>query len=119
LDRGSVQPQASSFWFGANEPDGISKKASPERKKAKKINDTSNVNQSGVDEGGLPTGCCAPIHNPSLAAMRGPPGYEQASPVNKPTPEQAKASNCSESTIAHLVENTYEVKKIELSVETG
>jgi len=44
---------------------------------------------------GLPTGCCAPVHNPSLATLREPPGYEQASPVDKPAPELAYAINYS------------------------
>jgi hypothetical protein len=36
----------------------------------------------------------------------------QAGPVDKPTPVHATASNCSESTTAHLVENTPEVKNL-------
>jgi putative transposase len=63
-------------------------------------------------EHGLPTGCCAPVHNPALATLREPPGYEQASPVDKPAPEHATTSNYSESTIANLVENTPEVKNL-------
>jgi putative transposase len=61
---------------------------------------------------GLPTGCCAPVHNPSLAKLKVPPGYAQASPVDKPAPECATASNCRESTIANLVENNPEVKNL-------
>jgi putative transposase len=63
-------------------------------------------------EHGLPTGCGAPVHNPSLATLREPPGYAQASPVDKPAPECATASNYRESTIAHLVENTPKVKNL-------
>jgi putative transposase len=44
---------------------------------------------------GLPTGCFAPVHNPSLATLREPPGYEQASPVDKPAPELATSINYS------------------------
>jgi putative transposase len=43
-------------------------------------------------EHGLPTGCCAP--------------------VDKPAPVRETASNYRESTIAHLVENTHEVKNL-------
>jgi putative transposase len=74
--------------------------------------DEAAANQNSADEHGLPTGCCAPVHNPALATLREPPGYEQASPVDKPTPKRTTASNYRESTIAHLVENTHEVKNL-------
>jgi putative transposase len=74
--------------------------------------DTEAANQPGTDEHGLPTGCCAPVHNPAHARRQGAPGYEQASPVDKPASESATALNNRESTIANLVENTPEVKNL-------
>jgi putative transposase len=76
-------------------------------------NETNNTtSQSSAQEHGLPTGCFAPVHNPAHARREGAPGYEQASPVDKPAPECASASNNCESTIANLVENTHEVKNL-------
>jgi Integrase core domain len=74
--------------------------------------DKAATNQPSADENGLPTGCCAPVHNPSLATLREPPGYAQASPVDKPAPECAAAPNCRKSIIANLVENNSEVKNL-------
>ncbi len=81
-------------------------------KEAKEINDKDNTNPLQTDEHGLPIGCCAPVHNPPHVPREGTSGYEQASPVNKLAPEQATASNYSESTNANLVESTQEVKNL-------
>ena len=70
------------------------------------------ANQPPASEHGLPTGCCAPVDKSSLATLREPPTCPQASPVDKPAPERASASHDRESTIAHLVENTHEVKNL-------
>jgi putative transposase len=76
-------------------------------------NETNNTtSQTSAQEHGLPTGCFAPVHNPAHARREGAPGYEQASPVDKPTPERSETLNCCESTIADLVENTHEVKNL-------
>ena len=81
-------------------------------KDAKNINDTNRANLAMADEHGLPTGCCAPVHNPPHVPRKGTSRYEQASPVDKPAPRRATPSNYSESTIANLMENTSEVKNL-------
>jgi putative transposase len=83
-----------------------------ERKHQRSKQANEGANPLPAKEYGLPTGCCAPVHNPALATLREPPGYEQASPVDKPAPEHATASNCRESIIANLVENYPEVKNL-------
>ena len=70
------------------------------------------ANHPPANEHGLPTGCCAPVHNPPHVPREGTSGYEQASPVDQPAPEPATSSNHRESTIAHLVKNTQEVKNL-------
>lgn len=75
-------------------------------------NTSANENPPSASEHGLPTGCFAPVHNPALATLREPPGYEQASPVDKPAPQHAAYSNYRESTSANLVENYPEVKNL-------
>ncbi len=81
-----------------------------ERKHELTKQETTNPPVAG--EHGLPTGCCAPVDKSSLATLREPPTCPQAGPVDKPAPERATASNYRESTIAHLVENTLEVKNL-------
>jgi putative transposase len=83
-----------------------------EQKDQTQSQDKETTNQPRADKHGLPTGCCAPVHNPSLATLREPPGYAQAGPVDKPAPECITASSCRASTIANLVENTHEVKNL-------
>jgi hypothetical protein len=63
------------------------------------------IHQPSVDDG-LPTGCFAPVDKSSLAAHQVPPTCPQASPVDKPSPQQALHLNCSEST--HSVETSRE-----------
>ena len=46
----------------------------------------SMQNPSPMPEHGLPTGCCAPVHNPPHVPREGTSGYERASPVDKPAP---------------------------------
>jgi putative transposase len=74
--------------------------------------DKAAANQTSADEHGLPTGCCAPVDKAAHVRREGTQPCPQASPVDKPAPECATASNYRESTIAHLVENTHEVKNL-------
>ena len=86
-----------------------------ETKETKESNEPENLNttpQPVADEHGLPTGCFAPVHNPAHVRREGTQGYEQASPVDKPAPEHATASNYRKSTSANLVENCPEVKNL-------
>jgi putative transposase len=70
------------------------------------------ANQPPISEHGLPTGCCAPVDKPPHVPREGTSACPQAGPVDKPAPEHATTSNYRESTIAHLVENTQEVKNL-------
>lgn len=70
------------------------------------------ANQPPISEHGLPTGCCAPVDKPPHVPREGTSAGPQAGPVDKPAPEHATTSNYRESTIAHLVENTQEVKNL-------
>ena len=70
------------------------------------------ANQPPVNEHGLPTGCCAPVDKPPHVPREGTSARPQAGPVDKPSPEHATASSCSESTFANLVDNTQEVKNL-------
>jgi putative transposase len=74
--------------------------------------DEAAANQNSADEHGLPTGCCAPVDKPPHVQHKGTSACPQASPVDKPAPEPATASNYRESTIVNLVENNPEVKNL-------
>jgi hypothetical protein len=37
-----------------------------QRLKANEINSTNNANQPAASDYGLPSGCCAPVHKPSM-----------------------------------------------------
>ena len=74
-DQGS---QYTSLAFGQMSPNNF------ERKHAQQQKETLPAAPAQALEHGLPTGCCAPVHNPPHVPAKGTSGYEQAGPVDKP-----------------------------------